>query len=90
MSHATLLFYSNGMITHHWKRGVDKLPLTPLFAYTLSKKKEIKKKMNKDGLYQHHCSLELKFRKEKKREERDKIRLHVCSKTCLSKSPCVF
>ena len=45
--------------------------MTPLFAYTLSNKKKekeknkeekIEKKVNKDGLYQHHCLLELRFR----------------------------
>ena len=53
-------------------------------------KEKIKKKMNKDGLYQHHCSLELRFREWRKREERDQIRLPVCSESCLSKIPCVF
>ena len=56
----------------------------------LRKKEKIEKKMNKDGLYQHHCSLELRFREERKKEERDQIRLSVCSEICLSKSPCVF
>ena len=86
------------MITHRWKRGVEVSPVTLLFAYTLSRKTKknrkikdkIEKKMNKDGLYQHHCSLELRLREERMREERDQIRLLVCSKTCLSKSPCVF
>ena len=88
MSPATPLFYPNGMITHRWKREVGVSPVTPLFAYTLSNKKQkrrikkkekIKKKVNKDGLYQHHCSLELRSREERKRKERDQIRLHVCS-----------
>ena len=46
--------------------------------------------MNKDGLYQHHCSMELRFKEERKSEERDQIRQPVCLETCLSKSPFVF
>ena len=35
----TPLFFSNGMITHRWKRGVGVSPMTTLFAYTLQIKK---------------------------------------------------
>ena len=100
MSLVTPLFYYNGMITHNWKGGVGVYHVTPLSAYTLSrnlKKKrgrkiedKIEMKMNRDGLHQHHCSLELIFREERQREERDQIRLFVCSETCLSKSPFLF
>ena len=92
MSPATPLLFSNGIITYRSKRGVGVSPVTPLFTYTLQRKKKREKPKRRLIRWTVSASLfiGIEIQRRGKEGRKNQIRLPMCSETCLSKTPCVF